>query len=103
MKTIKEVYALRSPHYRVLKEIVDSGEYKIDTKNGIVYSKANNKQIGQVLNGYPVIEFSYAGMKFKYRKHFVIAVAANWDIEGKKVLHKNGDIYDNRLENLYIQ
>jgi hypothetical protein len=95
---------MKKPHYRNLKWILENESYLIDTEKGIILDKKHEKRIGTIdKTGNRKIHFHVQGTQFHYYEKDVIATAAGWDIAGKKIGNKNGDILDNRLENLFIK
>lgn len=97
---------MNAERLEALITILDSGKYIVDVKKGEIRSKKRPHfgVLGYVdkKTGYVLICFGHKGLRFLYRVHEVIVVAAGLNLLGLTVNHKSGNKEDNRIKNLEV-
>ncbi|MCR8641465.1 hypothetical protein NV379_02235 [Paenibacillus sp. N1-5-1-14] len=93
-------------HYRleILKRIIESNIHIIDLKNGEIFSKRTGLKLGSFDNhGYLTCTLTLENKNYRFRIHEIIAIAGSLVVaESSHIIHTNGIISDNRLENLQV-
>jgi hypothetical protein len=90
-------------HFRNLKHILEHSSYTVDIENGYVRNK-KGQRVGFFNNadGTRRVALWAYGESFTYAEHNIVAVAAGHDLTNKKVIHIDGDKWNNSIHNLKI-
>lgn len=89
---------------------IESGDWRIDTKNGEVYNRITDKPLtfSRSRDGYERLTVTHNGFSVALFKHRIIYLAGHCDLRhlpsdlNLEVDHINHDIHDCRLENLRL-
>jgi len=101
---------MKESKIKLLKEILDTGIYDVNTETGQIYNNNTKRFIGNSVNktGFKTVTFTYLdpetgkAKNYIYYTHLVIAYVGGLNIH-RHIKFRNDDKTDIRIENLRLE